>query len=153
MSNQRKSSKDGAPKRAIVADYEVGKWKPPEKYRFAPKTSGNPRGRPRKPKVGERGLDYFLSEVLVINMGKGPERFTKRELMYAGIANKAVKGDARAVSVVLQSEAANENRKTGEPPVDPLLFDSELTRELVNDLQQELTAQIEHANRLKEQRS
>lgn len=118
-------------KRIIVGDYEVGWGKPPLGGRIKPGERRNPKGRPKKPKVGERTLDHFLSEEVTIEKDGRRQTLTKRELAYAQIANKAAKGDERAVKLMLAYDAA---RQTGAEQLDPLLFDEALSKKILHDL-------------------
>lgn len=95
----------------IVANYEVGKGKPPMDGRIKPGERRNPRGRPQKPKVGERTLDYFFNEVVTVEKDGRRQSFTKRELAYAQLANRAAKGDDKAIRLMLANDLARKVRK------------------------------------------
>lgn len=82
-------------------DYEVGYKKPPQHTRFKPGQSGNPKGRPKKTKDFERLLDAELSETLRIVENGETRTLTKRELIIKTLIRDAVKGDARALKMVL----------------------------------------------------
>lgn len=118
-------------KGATVSPYEVGKGKPPKAGRIKPGEVRNPKGRPRKPKIGARDLDYFLDEIVTVPINGREEQFSKRELMYNGLATRAAKSDLRAIKVVLDYTRAS----SGDAPADPLLFDPELTRALLREMQ------------------
>jgi hypothetical protein len=131
------------PRRMILGDYEVGYGKPPVGNRWAPGESGNRRGRPVKPKVGERTLDYFMSERIAIPTDNGPQIYTRRELMYLQLANRAAKADDRAVAVVRADDAANGAGKRD--VADPLLFDPALTRDLLEAFEKDVAEKIKTA--------
>jgi hypothetical protein len=149
--SKRKPKPKSKPRRMILGDYEVGYGKPPVGKRWVPGESGNRRGRPVKPKVGERTLDYFMSERITIPTDKGRQIYTRRELMYLQIANRAAKADDRAVAVVRADDAA---RGAGKRDVaDPLLFDPALTRELLESFEKDVAAKIKAALRGKRRKS
>lgn len=121
-------------KGATVSPYEVGKGKPPKEHRIKPGEVRNPRGRPPKSKVGSRDLDYFLNEQVTFPVDGKLLVFTKREFMYLQIANRAGKGEMRAIAVVLD----HDRRKESGERSDPLMFDPLLTKELIEDMRREL---------------
>lgn len=83
------------------ADYEVGYKKPPTHSRWQPGQSGNPRGRPKKVKDFEKLLDIELSRTLRISEGGQQVSLTKRELIIKTLVNDALKGDLRALKMLL----------------------------------------------------
>ena len=121
----------------ILAAYDVGKYKPPISGQIKKGERRNPRGRPKKPKVGERTLDDFLNEKVSIERDGRKVMMTKRELMLAQIANKAAKGDERASRLVLAYDAA---RHAKGPERDPFAFDPEFEKILLADLKEEFAA-------------
>ncbi len=125
-------------KGATVSPYDVGKGKPPKEHRIKPGEVRNPRGRPSKPKIGSRTLGHFLDEQVTIGSEHGPATFTKRELMYAQIANRAAKGEMRAIAVVLEHDRTKEAGESS----DPLMFDPALTKELLEDMRRELANDV-----------
>ena len=130
MSEKKSKRQTGA----TVSPYDVGKGKPPKEHRIKPGEVRNPRGRPSKPKVGSRTLGHFLDEQVTIGSEHGPATFTKRELMYAQIANRAAKGEMRAIAVVLEHDRTKEAGESS----DPLMFDPALTKELLEDMRRDL---------------
>lgn len=117
-----------ADKGETIAPYDVGKGKPPKHTRWPPGCpSPNPRGRPPKPKPGTRKFDHYLDQKVEVPGPDGKiEVMTKRELVYAQIANMAAKGNLAAVRIVLAHDAGKEGGGD-----DPLLFDPELTDRLL----------------------
>ena len=125
MTRARKARVD---KGETIAPYDVGKGKPPQHTRWPPGCpSPNPRGRPRKPKPGTRTFDHYLDQKVELPGPDGKiEVMTKRELVYAQIANMAAKGNLAAVRIVLAHDAGQVGGGD-----DPLLFDPELTERLL----------------------
>ncbi|OYY69197.1 MAG: hypothetical protein B7Y44_07080 [Sphingomonadales bacterium 28-55-16] len=105
-------------------DYEVGYGRPPVATQFAPKTSGNPRGRPPKAKAkghqkpnAASGLSAIHRAVLDVGAAKVEVRRGGRKVMMTqveaaveGLAEAARNGNVRAAQVYigLHSEAEAE---------------------------------------------
>ena len=97
--------------------YAVGYGKPPLQTRFAKGASGNPRGR----KPGSKNLGAILDSELntkVTVTEKGERRSKrKREVFVTQLVNKAIGGDLRAASLImemLEKREANERTAQGE---------------------------------------
>ena len=124
---QKKNKRE---KGVTASPYESGKGKPPKSGQIKPGEVRNPKGRPKKAKVGDRGLNHFLDVKVTIDLGGGPEEFTKRELAYHQLANRAAKGELRAIKVVMD----HDREASGGAPTDPLLFDPKLTDDLLREM-------------------
>jgi hypothetical protein len=82
-------------------DDKVGYRKPPTRTRFQPGESGNPKGR-RKGNVNlKTDLRSELSERIHIREGERSLKVSKQRAMLKAMVAKALKGDARAATVVL----------------------------------------------------
>jgi hypothetical protein len=82
-------------------DDKVGYRKPPTRTRFQPGVSGNPTGR-RKGSVNlKTDLRSELSERIHIREGERSLKVSKQRAMLKAMVAKALKGDARAATVVL----------------------------------------------------
>jgi hypothetical protein len=82
-------------------DDKVGYRKPPTRTRFQPGVSGNPNGR-RKGSVNlKTDLRSELSEHIHIREGERSLKVSKQRAMLKAMVAKALKGDARAATVVL----------------------------------------------------
>lgn len=82
-------------------EHEIGYKKPPVHSRWKPGQSGNPKGRPRKTKDFEKLLDIELGRTLRITEGGQQVTLTKRELILKTLVNDALKGDPRALKMLL----------------------------------------------------
>ncbi len=82
-------------------DYEVGYGKPPKEHQFPPKTSGNPRGKPKGRKNTKTLLRDALFEKVEVRDGGKTKRFSKFKVLIVAQINKAMKGDTRAFTVVM----------------------------------------------------
>jgi hypothetical protein len=82
--------------------YQVGYKKPPPQHRFAKGRSGNPRGRPKKPKTLDTFLDKALKETVVVNENGSRKAITKFEAFVKQLVNKATAGDVRVTKVLIE---------------------------------------------------
>ena len=90
---------DGADTKA--GDHEVGYGKPPKKTQFAKGRSGNRRGRPRNTRNLRTDLRTVLEENLTLTVGGREVKLSAQRAMLVALRNKALKGDVRAVSVLI----------------------------------------------------
>jgi hypothetical protein len=84
------------------ADDSVGYKKPPRHTRFRPGQSGNPRGR-------QKGLRNFGTDVkatleakVAVNENGGRKRVSTQEAMLLRLREKALKGDTRALDLLIR---------------------------------------------------
>jgi hypothetical protein len=91
------------PKRpsSTPGDYAIGYRRPPEATQFKPGQSGNPKGRPK----GSRSVGAILQGVIQQKVAVSENGKTKRlsalEVMFRRLANDALRGDARAMKLLL----------------------------------------------------
>ncbi len=76
---------------------KVGYGRPPERTRFKPGQSGNPRGRPKGTLSMANAVRRALREKVVIIKDGKQKKVTKREAAAIQVADQAVAGDLRAV--------------------------------------------------------
>ena len=106
-------------------DYKVGSKRPPKHTRFAPGRSGNPRGRPRKSKQLEDLIEMELDEKIAVKEGGRETFITKREAIVKQFLNRALKGDPKALQLVL---AHLEKHRDVAPFVSTATDDAELLK-------------------------
>jgi hypothetical protein len=82
--------------------YQVGYKKPPPQHRFAKGRSGNPNGRPKKPRNIITFLDKALKETVVVNENGRRKTITKFEAFVKQLVNKATGGDARSGKLLIE---------------------------------------------------
>ena len=83
--------------KAPDADYEVGHGRPPKETRWKKGQSGNPKGRPKADRKGLLDISDILTRpVEVIEKGR-VKRIPPYEAMMKKTAEKALKGDVRAM--------------------------------------------------------
>ena len=81
--------------------YEVGYCKPPRHTRFKPGESGYPRGRPKGTRNLKTDLADELAERIVISERGRQRAISKQRAMLKQLMAKALKGDVRAASTIL----------------------------------------------------
>jgi hypothetical protein len=82
-------------------DYEVGYGRPPKATQFKKGQSGNPKGRPKRPRTLTKILDHVLNETIQVREGDGVRSMPAQEaVLYAQVV-KAMKGDQRAFSTIM----------------------------------------------------
>ena len=94
-------------------DYEVGYKCPPKATQFKPGQSGNPKGRPGGVKNLSTDLQEELESTIVISENNQQREITKQRAVIKTMFAKAMKGDIRASSTLLQSnqETQTESRR------------------------------------------
>ena len=81
--------------------YTVGYGRPPTRTRFRPGHSGNPKGRPKRPK--EPIARAALEQKVALNDGD-PNKASVRQAAFHNIAQRAASGDIRSVNFLLVQE-------------------------------------------------
>jgi len=94
-------------------DYEVGYGKPPKGGRFKKGQSGNPKGRRKRVKNFKTELQQVLSSKVTVTADGKPKSVSTVEAALMRLKEKALKGDPRALSVLLtyaeENSSASEN--------------------------------------------
>ncbi|TDR84489.1 DUF5681 domain-containing protein [Enterovirga rhinocerotis] len=89
------------------ADY-VGFKHPPKATQFKPKQSGNPKGRRPGSKNHETILREILAERVVVTEGNRRRKISRLELSIRRLVEKAMKGDVKALQMILALRQAGE---------------------------------------------
>ncbi len=79
-----------------------GYGRPPKRTRFRKGQSGNPRGRPRGTKNLKTDLQEELLEKIQVRDSKGIQRITKQKALVKSMIAKAIKGDPRSASIMME---------------------------------------------------
>ena len=86
-------------------DYDVGYKKPPKKTQFKRGRSGNPRGRPKGTKNFKTELAEELQERVRVREGGTAREVSKQRAMLKRLTEKALHGDARSASIIVNMVA------------------------------------------------
>jgi hypothetical protein len=89
-------------KKAAPENYEVGYRRPPESTRFKPGSSGNPKGRPKKPLTVGAIIESTLAKRVSVEENGRKKKISLEELIVRQVAAKAAKGDLKATQMLLQ---------------------------------------------------
>lgn len=73
-------------------NYKVGKGKPPKEHQFQPKTSGNPRGRPKNSRNVHTVLDDIWNAKITVHENGKTRRISFSEAFVMKLADKAING-------------------------------------------------------------
>ncbi len=83
-------------------NYTVGYGKPPKHTQFKPGQSGNPNGRPKGSRNLKTDLDDELSRQILIREDGSEQRVSKQRALVMALCNKAMKGDPRAIRILVE---------------------------------------------------
>lgn len=93
---------------ASDGDYSVGYKKPPREHQWKPGQSGNPKGRPKKVRDFEKLFERELDTVVSITEHGQVRQVPKRDLIVKSLITRAIKGDFRALKLVITFMQANQ---------------------------------------------
>jgi hypothetical protein len=97
---QQQPAPAGGEQRA-TDEYKVGYGRPPRHSRFKKGRSGNPHGRPQGRANAKTIVARAIHEKVTVREGDKARDMTKLEAMLQGHLVKAIKGDARSASLVI----------------------------------------------------
>lgn len=112
-------------------DYTVGYRKPPKSGQFQKGRSGNPMGRPPKPKTGYS--DVLLREMNEVVQTKDGQKMTKMDAMFKNLVNGATKGDLKNILVVLKEVHKAEGKQLAQMFWDRFLADGFIEPDAARD--------------------
>lgn len=108
-----------------TGDYEVGYGKPPKSGQFKPGQSGNLKGSRKKPESVAEQVRRILGKKVTVTEGGKQKRLTLQEIMLTSVANKAAKGDLKALSFIMDLTKSHEDQSTSTINPDQLESDSQ----------------------------
>ena len=106
--------------------YDVGYKRPPQHTRFQPGQSGNPKGRAAGTLNLKHDLEQELSERIPIREGDRSLRVSKQRALLKAMLSKALKGDTRAASILLQLIAKILVPEAGVADIDAPVTDADI---------------------------
>jgi hypothetical protein len=83
-------------------DYEIGFRQPPVHRRFKPGQTGNPKGRPKGRRKVRTAVEEALNQRITIREGDRTHSLSKLDGFVLTILNKALQGDAKAQTALIQ---------------------------------------------------
>ena len=97
--------------------YPVGYGKPPRHTQFKPGQSGNAKGRPKGSKNFATVFEKELNTPIEVTENGKRKKISKREAVVKQTVNKAVAGDPKATTILLNEARFHENQN--QPPARP----------------------------------
>lgn len=92
-----------------MADYEIGRGKPPKEYCFKKGTSGNPGGRPKGRRSMSSVIAATLNEKIVIKEKRKKRTVTKLEASIRQLIENTISGDVHALRLLAVLMPAEES--------------------------------------------
>jgi hypothetical protein len=99
-------------------DYEVGYKRPPKATQFRKGQAGNPRGRPKGARNLRTDLAEELAERISITVQGSRRRITKQRALIKSLYAKAMKGDTRAMALLINIALRLLEPEADQAPVD-----------------------------------
>ena len=90
------------------ASYEVGYGRPPRETRFRPGRSGNPRGRPKKPKSVQEKFERELARKVAVREDGRVRKIPKIDLWVRRVIADAIKGSHQASRILIEMRSASD---------------------------------------------
>jgi hypothetical protein len=114
----------------VRAGHGVGSGRPPKHTQWRPGQSGNPSGRPKRPKSFDRELIDVLNQTTRIRVGNRDIEVTTLQRIVVALVKSALEGESWAISLVV-AHVAKITRAAGYDDQDAALTADEL--EILND--------------------
>lgn len=111
------TSDDDEPRASESAD-DVGYCKPPKSTQFKKGASGNPKGRPKKPKFKFLGdaIGAKLDEQVTVTVDGSKRKFSRLRLLVRNLVEEAANGNRAALIEIVRISEADEGEA---PPTEP----------------------------------
>jgi len=121
----------------------VGYKRPPKHTQFKSGQSGNPRGRPRGTRNLATDLKEELQEKILVTEGGKQRETTKQRAMIKSLLAKALKGDVRAIGVLLKQ--IEDLEQTTSPATEPAALSVD-DNNILNDFRAQLLEELKHSS-------
>jgi hypothetical protein len=116
-----------------------GYSRPPKAHRFKAGQSGNPRGRPKGSRNLGTDLTHMLAKQVAVRENGKPRRISRQQAMLLSLFDKAVHGDVKAATSIvnmimkLEPTAAVETQSDAISEIDKAIIDDYVRRATTND--------------------
>ena len=128
----------------MSTEYKVGYAKPPKEGQFKPGKSGNPKGRPKGTQNFATDLAEELAEKVKVTEGSKPKKISKQRAMVKSLVAKALRGDVRAVQILVRQILAIEEKNLANGALEDLSCeDSEILAAFQDRILGKSTAETE----------
>ena len=121
----------------------VGYKRPPKHTQFKSGQSGNPRGRPKGTRNLATDLKEELQEKILVTEGGKQRETTKQRAMIKSLLAKALKGDVRAIGVLLKQ--IEDLEQTTSPATEPAALSVD-DNNILNDFRAQLLDELKHSS-------
>jgi hypothetical protein len=105
----------------ITPDHAVGYGRPPEATRFALGKSGNPKGRPKGSRSVGAMLQAIVRQKVAVTENGRTRRMTTLEVIFRRLGNDAMRGNAKAIQLLLSLNDRYSESSEGAPRLRDLL--------------------------------
>jgi hypothetical protein len=112
-----KSTAVSSTKEPASGGYNVGYGRPPRWTQFKPKTSGNPKGRPKATSRKQGSIAQETLDRRLASDKAGGSRKSLRRVAFERIGEKASSGDIKSMNFLLAQEGAEERLASNKFPV------------------------------------
>jgi hypothetical protein len=138
MSKRNKNMQD--------TSYSVGYGKPPQKSRFKPGQSGNPKGRPKGSLNYQTMLMNALNSTILIRENGKTRPISKLEAGTIQMANKVAQGDLRALKMLASDFLERGHQETKEAVTSSFKVPEEQKHFLIESLRMRLATLVADAD-------
>lgn len=120
---------------------KVGYKNPPRQHRFQKGRSGNPKGRPPKPRTLQEGLNVALAEEIIITENGKKKKVTMLEALIKKLINGALTDDKQARAIIMKDYGSKVCLPVSEDEKPKPFWHGKINQGLLSDEQYEAEVQ------------